>query len=154
MAVTQIGALIDAVVAVAATAVPAGTLVLDGLGVTADPADNVLFVGVDDPDATNGSFAADVRQEWANANYTARDEDGYILCVASAWNGDANQKAARDSALAIVHSVENALRANPSLGLPNLLWTSVGGRIALSQNQSQGGAHSVFIFRINYRARI
>lgn len=154
MAVTQIGNVIDAVIAAAEPVVPEGCLVIDGLGVTADPVDNALFVGIDDPDAANGSFAADAKQDWANANYTARNEEGFILCAASAWNGDADQKAARDSALAITSSVENALRANPSLGLSNLLWTSVGGRIALTQNQSQGGAHAVVLFRINYRARI
>jgi hypothetical protein len=151
---TAIPALIDALVAQANTSLADNILVLDGFGVTADPAEQYLFIGVDDVDSMDQAFSASAAQEWAHANYTARDEEGYVVCAAGAWNGDGDQKAARDDAFAIVNAMETALRANPSLGVSTLLWTSVGTRIALSQNQSESGASAVVVFNVTYRARI
>jgi hypothetical protein len=150
---TRIGALIDALVATMTPLLP-DAVVLDGVGVTGDRCPNALFVGVDDPDTVNATFAADAVQEWANANYTARDETGWVLCAASSWVGETDQKMARDNAIATVNAVENALRANPSLDIPGMLWTSVGSRIALMQNQASTGAHAVVLFRVAFRARI
>lgn len=155
MATSVVPALIDALVTNAAAVVPANTLVFDGLGITADPGSSYLMVGVDDVDSTDKAFAADSTQTWANANYTARDEEGHIVCAAVAWNGDGDQKAARDKAYAIAASVENMLRANPSQGVANLLWSSFGSRSQLSQDQqATAGALAILVFRIHFRARI
>jgi hypothetical protein len=145
--------LIDALVTGARAALP-DTLVYDGFGVDAEPGHSYLMVGVDDVDARDSAYAATATQEWANANYTARDEEGYVVCAALAWNGDSDAKAARDEAFTTVAAVENLCRANPSLGVTSLLWTSFGGRVQLSQNQSEHGATAIVIFQINYRARI
>jgi hypothetical protein len=153
VATTVLPALIDAIITTARTALP-NVDVYDGFGVTSDPAEDVLLVGVDDPDAATDSFAGYARQEWAHANYTARDEEGHVVCAASSWRGSGDAKAARDGAFATVAAVENALRTNSSLGLANVLWTSVGGRIALSQNQHDNGATAVVIFTIQFRSRI
>jgi len=153
MATTVLPDLIDAIIA-AADAALSNVAVYDGFGVTSDPAEDVLLVGVDDPNASADSFAGYARQEWAHANHTTRDEEGHVVCAASSWSGDGDAKAARDGAFATVAAVENALRANPSLGLANVLWTSVGGRIALSQNQHDSGASAVVIFTILFRSRI
>lgn len=153
MGTSAIPALVDALVANARTALP-NTLVYDGFGVDADPGHDYLMVGVDNPHAIDEAYGATATQQWANANYTARDEEGFVVCAALSWNGDSDAKAARDGAFTIVAAVETMCRANPSLGVATLLWTSVGGRIQLSQNQTEHGATAIVIFNVNYRARI
>jgi hypothetical protein len=153
VATTAIPLLIDALVLQARAALPR-VQVHDGFGITAEKGELYLMVGVEDPNSDRDSFGGEAEQEWAHANYTARDEQGRIMCAALAWNGDADPKAARDSAFGVVASIEALCRANPSLGVPQLLWTSFGGRIRLSQDQATEGAVALVLFDINYRARI
>lgn len=158
MATSAIYEVIDTLVdTFAALAVPSGSLegvlVLDGLGVTEDPGD-FLMIGADDPDADDNSTAASSQQEWAHANHTARDEVGTVTCVALSWNGDGDQRAARASVKAITAAVEDALRANPSLGLASLLWTSYGESTDLVQAQGEAGAAAQVTFTIAFRARL
>lgn len=154
MATSVVPALIDALVTAARTALP-DALVSDGIGATDDPGD-FLMIGVEDPDIEGASFSADTRQDWANANYTTRDEQGEITCVALSWNGDGPEgaKAARDGAYAISAAVETLLRANPSLDVDGLLWTGFGSSSQLSQAQGSAGASALLVFRINFRARV
>lgn len=152
MATSVVPALIDALVEQATAALP-DVNVYDGFGVTADPGD-FLMIGVEDPDAEDAAFSADARQEWANANHTTRDESGEITCCAVSWNGDADQKTARDGAYAITAAVETCLRETPALGLDNLLWTGFGSSTQLSQVQGDSGAAAMLVFRIAFRARI
>lgn len=153
MATSALPALINALVTNARTTLTTVD-VYDGLGVTSDPAEDVLHIGVDDVNANAEAFSGNAQQQWANANYTSRDEEGHVVCAAASWNGDGDAKAAREKAFATVAAVENMLRANPSQGVATLLWTSLGGRISLSQWQDSGGATAVVIFTVQYRARI
>lgn len=153
MATTVLPDLIDALVTQGRAALD-GVLVYDGFGVDAEPGNQYLMVGVEDVDANRASWAATSEQTWANANHTSRDEEGVVVCAALSWNGDSDPKAARDSAFAVVGAVEDMCRANPSLGLANLLWTSAGHRLQLSQDQSESGAIAIVVFHIRYRARI
>lgn len=152
MATSVVPALIDALLALA-NANLTDVLVLDGYGQTDDPGD-FLMIGIEDPDSDGAGFSADARQEWANANYTARDETGDITCVALSWNGDGDAKLARDTAYGITSALEDALRLTPSLGVEGLLWTGFGSTTQLSQAQGTGGASALLIFRISFRARI
>jgi hypothetical protein len=155
VATSALPALINALVTNArANTALADVDVYDGFGVTSDPAHNILHVGVDDVNSNAEAFSGYAQQEWANANHTSRDEEGHVVCAASSWNGDGDAKAARDNAFATVAAVENMLRTNTSQGVSSLLWTSMGGRIALSQWQDDAGATAVVIFTITYRARI
>ncbi len=154
MATSAVPALIDALVANARAALPTTTGVYDGAGITAEPGNDYLMVGVDDVDGNGVSFSADSSQQWANANYTARDEEGAVVCAAVSWNGDGDQKAARDAVYATVATIETMLRANPSQGVGAVLWTSFGGRVQLSQDQNEQGASAIVVFRVNFRARI
>lgn len=153
MATSALPELINALV-VNATAALTDVDVYDGLGVTSDPAQNVLHIGVDDVNTNEEAFAGYAQQQWANANYTSRDEEGHVVCAAASWNGDGDAKAARDGAFATVAAIETMLRADPSQGVPTLLWTSLGQRINLSQWQDDAGATAVVIFTILFRARI
>lgn len=152
MATSSVPAFLDALVESAGVALP-DVIVSDGYGVTDDPGD-FLMIGVEDPDSQENAFSVDVRQEWANANYTARNEDGEVVCAAVSWNGDGDQKLARDSVYDIFGAIEDTLRANPSLGVASLLWSSVGSSSQLSQAQGQQGAAAMLIFRIQFKARI
>jgi hypothetical protein len=152
MATSVIPALIDAMLSTFAAALPS-VRVYDGTGVSDHPG-GYLMIGVDDPDSDAFALSADAEQDWADANYTARSETGSITCAALSWNGDGNQKTARDGAYAITAAVETALRSNPSLGLANVLWTSFGTRVELSQVQSHQGAAALLVFSISFRAHL
>lgn len=154
MAISVVPALIDALVTTARANVPAGVNVFDGFGVSDDDPGSFLKVGVDDAGRADAAVAATSAQAWAHANTTEREELGEIQLVASAWNGDADQKAARDAAYAIAESLAAALRANPSLGLPTLLWTSFGTQFELHQDQTDGGAVAEVRFQVHFEARI
>lgn len=153
MATSVVPDLIDALVSTSRTALP-DVNVYDGVSVTLDPGD-YLMVGVEDPDLEGAVFSADTRQEWATVGTGApRNEEGDVTCVALSWNGDGDQKVARDAAYAIAAGLEDALRANPSLGVSSLLWTGFGSSSQLSQAQGKGGASALLVFRIHFKARI
>jgi hypothetical protein len=153
MPTSVVPALIDAIVATAQAQLPT-LIVTDGVGRTDDPGD-YLMVAVEDPDTEGFDMAATSTQEWANANYTARDEEGDVNCIAMAWNGDADPQAARQAVYDNVAALETALRQNPPQGLDDVLWTSImaaGGR--LEQIQGATGAVAILQFSIHFRARI
>lgn len=152
MATSVIPALIDALHAAATTALPS-VKVYDGFGVTNDPGD-FLMIGVEDADLETAASSATSEQSWAHATGTQRDEAGELTCVALSWNGDGNPKTARDGAFAITAAVENLLRADPDLGLTNLLWTGYGSTVELSQGQGDTGAEALVVFKVAFRARI
>jgi len=153
VATSVVPALIDALVTRTTAALP-DIRVYDGYGISDDPGD-YLMIGVEDPDLEGAAFSADVRQDWATTGIDgSREEVGEITCFALSWNGNANQKAARDSAYATVAAVETTLRTTPALGLTNVLWTSFGTSLQFSQAQGQAGAAAMVIFRINFQARI
>lgn len=154
MATSVIPQLIDALVAAATAALPdQGIVVLDGYGVT-EFTGNYLMIGIDDPYRPDASVSASSTQDWAHANYTTRNEEGDVTCAAVSWSGDANQKTSRDAAYATTAAVENLLRANPSLGLTALLWTSYGTTTQLEQSQDEDGSWALVVFSVHFRARI
>ena len=152
MATSVIPALIDALVT-NAKANLADINVLDGYGVTDDPGD-FLMVGVDDPLRDDEAQSGTSQQSWANANGTARDEIGDVWCSAYSWNGNGDQKGARDAAYATVAAVENMLRANPALGVAGLIYSEFGTSQTLTQNQDEHGASARVSFQVHFRARI
>lgn len=152
MAVSVVPELVDALLAAANAALP-NALVLDGVGTVGDPGD-YLMVGVDDPDTDGGVSAGESQQQWAHANHTARDESGTITCAAYSWNGDSDQKAARDAAYVMVEALASACRNTPALGVSALLWTDFGSQTNLTQFQGDFGAAALVVFTIAFRARI
>lgn len=132
-----------------------GINVIDGTGMTDDPGD-FLMVGVEDPDTDTYADSAESVQSWAGLGARHRDEEGTVTCCALSWNGDANQRAARQAVKATLAAVENDLRSDPNLGgvVPGLLWTGFGTRLNLSQIQSETGAAALGFFQIQFKARI
>lgn len=152
MAVSAFPAVVDALVA-AVTAERPDVLVLDGEGSTDDPGD-FLMVGSNNATGDGTVTSGALRQSWANANATARDEEGEVSCFALSWNGDGDPKTARDRAFSICESVASLCRDTPDLGVPQLLWTSFGATSNVSQIQTEDGALCTVEFQIFYRARI
>lgn len=153
MSTSAIPGIITALVTAARTALPT-TNVYDGYGVSDDPNGAALMVGVSSPYSQRFTTSARSTQQWANANHTARDQEGEINCAALAWNGDGDQAAARDAAYAVVSAVENLLRADPQLGLSTVVWTGAGSEEELQENQDEAGAEALVLFSVAFRARI
>lgn len=149
-------ALIDALVQKAAAALPA-VLVSDGFTLTEDPGD-FMMIGVEDPDNEGFETSADSQQEWAHANHTARNQTGDITCAALSWNGNSDQKAARDAAYRLTSALATLLRNDPSLGLvpgsASMLVASFGTREQLIQTKDEKGALSLVVFTVHFQARI
>lgn len=125
----------------------------DGFGVSGDPG-NFLMVGVDDPDRDDAAVSADSTVTWASVGDFDRDEDGEIVCAALAWNGNANQKAARDDVYAVLLALDELIKLDLTLGIGNLLWVTPTVRSELTQTQDEAGALALVVFRIRFRARI
>ena len=111
---SRLTASIDAIVAALRAADPTLT-VWDGPIVSGDYSDAV-YIGYDaDPD---GEFrAATTNQEWAALGRRIRNEDLQIVCAAVVLfgNNDTSWKPTRDACYALVETVGQTLRADPSL---------------------------------------
>jgi hypothetical protein len=116
MVETKIPAVLDALV----TAFQgAGLNVWDGPIISGDYTDSV-YVGYNaEPDIVEQRSASSI-QSWAGLGNRARNEDLQITCaiVTLTGNADTSWKPARDNAFAMLETVGQVLRANPSLGLP------------------------------------
>lgn len=151
MAVSVFPALVDALVAQATTALP-NVLVLDGEGNTDDPGD-FLMIGTNSADGEGMVASGSSRQE-KRATGPIFEETGEVNCLALSWNGDGNQKAARDAAFTIAEAVSTLCRTNTNLGVANIVWTRYGAQTTPLQIQSDDGALCIVEFTVAYQARI
>lgn len=147
-------ALLTALVAQFKAALPKA-VIYDGYGPSDDPGD-FLMVGIDDPNSTSfASTASSVQQTATMGAGRHRDELGDVTCVALSWNGDGDQEAARTAVFNMTAAVENALRADVTVGnVPGLLWAEYGTRLALSQYADEDGTQAWVVFSIHFKARI
>lgn len=110
---TRLPVSIDAIVAALQTA---GLTVWDGPIVTGDYR-NAVFIGYDgDPE---GEFrAATVDQAWAGVGQRKRNEEPHIIGAVTALVGNSatSWKETRDTAFAMLTTVGQTLRSDPSLG--------------------------------------
>jgi hypothetical protein len=108
--VSTIGPVLDALVALARTALPE-VQVFDGPP-TELMAGELIMVGWGGPDQP-GVTSTRSRQQYA----TSPDTESYdVACLVCCWLGDPDLKAARDGALALLDALGAALAANPRLG--------------------------------------
>lgn len=153
MAVTRLDAVIDALVAaLRAAGSLSGVTVLDGPPVTDDPLFEVVSVGFSwDPEDDR---AAETTQGYHELGMTAkRDETVDVYCAVRVVNGDADVSTARARAVVLVGAVESVLRADPSMGLADLLRAelSVGD---LRQTQTAEGVGALIRFTVTATALI
>jgi hypothetical protein len=157
VATSRVPALIDYLVTLFQTAATLGTAtppvaVYDGPVVTQEPAQLVLFIGMDDPDA-DVPVSASSDQTWAGLGKQAKNEEITITCVAEAWGGDTDIKAIRVAAYAIVGAVEDLVRADVQIHSGITLFGGISS-MTLVQNQTTQGAVARVTFQITGQARI
>ena len=142
MATSTIPATLDALVA-ALRARPAlvDTVVHDGTPITEEGTQYVA-VGWSDEDTSSVSG----RQEPATLGNLRRAETYDINCQACAWDGSTEMKVARDRAFAIFAEVEDALRADGTIG-GNVIFADIGS-YTVRQVQTTGGALVTIDFTI------
>lgn len=129
-------------------------VVYDGPVVTLEPAELVLFVGIDDAEGIGAAVGATAEQQWAALGKMARDELLTVFCVAQAWSGDRDVRTARVAAFGIVAAVEDIVRGDAALGgLVQFVNPGVTG-LTLRQNNTPDGAIAEVAFSINGKARI
>jgi len=157
MATSKVPAVIDYLVTTftAATTLGAATppvAVYDGPLVTQEPAQLLLFVGIDDPDSDEAPTSASSEQSWASLGKQAKNEQVTVFCTAESWGGDTDVKAIRTTAYGIVAAVEDLLRADVMLG--GLFQFGQVTGLTLRQNQTTQGAVARVTFQIEGQARI
>lgn len=157
MATSAVPDVIDALVSGVTTALAdEAAYVSDGYAVTDDPGD-FLMIGVEEPAIAAAAFSASSEQTMATMGTgRARDEEGTVTCAAYSWNGDGNQKTARDAVFSYVAAVETLLRTTPGLGVTgySLVVAEMGSAQRLMQNKDTNGADALVIFTVRFRARL
>lgn len=152
---SAIPAVIDALVERATAALP-DINVYDGFGIPGDLDEDALMIGVDAPSSPGSANSAGSSQTMAVLGTDrARDQTGSVTCAALSWNGDADQKAARDAAYAVVAAVEDLLRTDPTLGVaaPGRSVCQMGSE-TLTQSQYEGGTDALIIFTVDFAVRL
>ena len=144
--------LIDAMVADFAGLLGDEVTVSDGYPVTNNPG-TYLFVGVDDPTDRTPATSATATQDWPLATPTGRHEEGDVTLAAESWNGEADQKRARDEVFGVAGAIQNRLRESKTLGVPGVLWLSFTN-LRLEQAQAEAGAGARLVFQVHFEARI
>jgi hypothetical protein len=108
--VSTIGPVLDALVALARTALPQ-VQVFDGPP-TEEMRGELVMIGWGGPDQP-GVTSTRSRQQYA----TAPDTESYdVACLLCCWLGESDLKAARDGVMALLDALGAALAANPRLG--------------------------------------
>jgi hypothetical protein len=151
MVQSKIPAAIDAIVAALKAA---GLQVWDGPVLTGDYEDAV-FIGYDAyPDVVEQRSAGST-QTWAGLGQRARDEDIVISCAVVTLTGDTDTtwKPARDKAFAMLETVGQVLRNDPSLGLPppSVAELEPGDYF---EETSPAGYQCRIAFQIHYQTRV
>ena len=149
MSTSRIPAVIAALVSTFTTDLPA-VAVIDGQWVTV-PDGDYLTVGW----TPNGEQPTG-RQQWdASLGNLARGEEIDIPCYVDSYSGDTDTATRRNAAFDLLASVENSLRADPTLGgaVPQPGWAEVGS-YDLHQEQTEAGLTVGVIFHVLVTTRI
>lgn len=144
---------IDALVALfAAAPALAGVKVIDGPVVTSDSLKDAVFVGYDGDDEGEGQ-AVEFTQEWASIGQRAKGETFSVTCAVVVWRGGTKVRPIRVRAFELLAAVEDALRDDPSLGLPPPSVVAFASG-SMSQIQGSPGLGVRITFQIAVKTRI
>lgn len=106
-----------------------------------------LFIGAD----PNSDTSADSQQDFNAAGAVSMDEQITIHCTAFVWSGDEKIKSLRDELFAIMATVDQTIRSDPSLG-DAVLYARFAGVDQLSQRQTEDGSDVTATFTVACRA--
>lgn len=149
MATSRVLATINALVALFDGA---GLTTWDGPVVTGDYAPAV-HVGYDgDPE---GDFkAVDADQEWVGLGARSRDEEFDVICCVSVLSGNSELRTARETAFAMLATIETALRADPSLGQTPTPYVAEYRPAAVHTEPTGNGFQVRAVFSVHVKARL
>ncbi len=156
MATSALWDLLDALVATFRTdptLTAANVAVFDGPPITDLSAGNLLFVGAAPNDADDSAPDAVASQQWGELGARAKYEDLQLRCELWVVSGSVDMPARRQAAKTLLDAVENALRADFTLGVGHLLWIHLAG-LEVRQMQTQGGSSVAATFTLAARARL
>ncbi len=111
-----------------------------------------VVIGVEDLDGER-STGATSRQSWPHASKVSRDEEGEIFGAIFCAHGDLDAKGARDAAYVMSGQIETILRADVTVGVSGVLWTSYSPD-RYTPYRTAGGVACAVYFTIAYRARL
>jgi len=150
MAITKWDAVTDAVIATVDAATSAA--VFDAVPVTDEYLPLVVVIGArtDDERGLGGT----IRQVYHDLGVTAtRDETGTIYCSALAQTGNDDVAWCRAEVIALLGTIESALRGNPTLTMTDVMRVEVTlGDVF--QGRTNAGAFAEVQFTIEYTALI
>lgn len=155
-ATSRIPAALDGLRAAAIAALGATVSVVDGppldwapLKMPGDAVSErqALFIGA----TPGGDSSAESAEDFNAAGNVSRDERAVLHCTAWSGAGDQDVKARRDEAFAIVAAVEQAIRADGTLGAAVLYAGPITVRRA-SSRQTNGGPDCVVEFDVPVRS--
>jgi hypothetical protein len=149
MATSRAPAVIDALIEILTSA---GIPVLDGPVPTGDYS-TAVFVGFDAGGEDAEYRAATSTSSWANLGAKVRNEEIQVMCGIWSVDGAGDTKAARDLVYGTLAAVEDALRADPSMGQSPPFAAEVSAH-DLYQFPTQSGIECRIPFTINVRTRI
>lgn len=146
-------AVVKAIASRANAVIPTGVRVARGSDLSQSPTD-VIYVGLQDVDDFDWTSAGTFQQAMQSFG-GAREETGFVNCVALARDGGGDQDAATSNALAYLAAIEADLRANKTLGLTQFDYVVAqmdSGEIR--ERQGDDGASTALPFVISYKIRI
>jgi len=128
--------------------------VYDGPVATAQPAQLVLWVGLQDPDNPGANEAATFEQARSDLGQATRDEMSIIRCTAEAWPGTDDIRTARTAAFGIVAAAEAIIRGDTTGfgGNAALAAPGVTGGVLLQNNVQGSGAVARVTFDVIFRS--
>lgn len=155
MSGSAVGPVAIALTAAATASLPAPWTAALGYKVTDDPGPLVM-IGGEDPDNPEETSLGTAEQDWASVGLAAdRDEVGDITCSARTWNGEGDLIAAVTDTQAALDALAAYLRANPTLGISQLMWVSFGTEIGWFQSfDTEYGVKVRAVFSIHFQALI
>lgn len=148
---TIIPAAIDQLITTVTAALPSAQVV-DGPGAY-DMGEYpvVVYIGASDPDDEDFTNAASSEQTWAWLGHVQRRAELTVRCAIVGWNGDGDQRAARNAARDALQAFTDAITDDPSLSGAVIASTGISD-LALEQSQDNHGAKAKFTFGLPMQA--
>lgn len=126
--------------------------VADGPVPTSDFGDYVM-IGIDDPDKQGGYIlAGESTEDWAHANTTTIDQEGFITAAVLVFSGDSVFKPVRDKAFVIKSVIDNIVKNHTVLAIDELEWLQPSSH-TYSQSSNTKGVVAFLVMRIGFKAR-
>lgn len=152
MAESRIPAAIDGIVN---AWTPTGLTIVDGPSLSADYWNRpVVFVGWDG-DQDGEFLSASSEQDWAGIGTKRRDESIVIPgCVIYPFGNSTTWKPVRDGCAAMLDQLGDALRADPSIGLPPPSWAGLVPGNYHQHLVPEAGALARQVFNIRIQTRV